>query len=218
METYCGLSFMFLFCRHPLMATCEDSHLKFIQTINNSFYFEETSSAPCETELCSDAFRRREPPISMWIQSKDQKFLVLKTSGKFEFEDRTVHDRGQPDCQFEIQIYQDSLSNKYQSVMLYVCADGEKMMISCKDYKEVCPEPMDPKVLKMIKAAEHKALFRWKCISTGKYKFESTMYPGFFLAFEHVEDMPCLHKLILRHGSMDEVDESGIFYVNKCSP
>ncbi|XP_008423484.1 interleukin-18 isoform X2 [Poecilia reticulata] len=200
------------------MATCEDSHLKFIQTFNNSFYFKETSSAPRETELCSDAFRRCEPPISRWIQSNDQKFLVLKTSGKFEFEDRTVHDQGQPDCKFEIQIYQDSSLNKYQSVMLYVCADGEKMMISCKNNKEVCPEPMDPKVLKMIKAEKHKALFWWKCISTGKYKFESTMYPDYFLAFEREEDTPCLHKLILRHGSMDEVDESRIFCVNKCSP
>ncbi|XP_032446533.1 interleukin-18 isoform X2 [Xiphophorus hellerii] len=199
------------------MATCEDSHLKFIETTDNSFYFEETSSTSCETELHSDAFRRCEPPISRWIQSKDQKFLVLKTSGKFEFEDRTVHDRGQPDCTFEIQIYQDSLLNNYQSVMLYVCADDEKMMISCKDNKEVCPEPMDPEVPKMIKAAAHKALFRWNCISTGKYKFESTMYPGYFLGFEREEDMPCMHKLILRQGSMDEVDERSIFCVNKCS-
>ncbi|XP_005807255.1 interleukin-18 isoform X2 [Xiphophorus maculatus] len=197
------------------MATCEDSHLKFIETTNNSFYFEETSSTSCETELHSDAFRRCEPPISTWIQSKDQKFLVLKTSGKFEFEDRTVHDRGQPDCTFGIQIYQDSLLNNYQSVMLYVCADDEKMMISCKDNKEVCPEPMDPEVPKMIKAAAHKALFRWNCISTGKYKFESTMYPGYFLGFEREEDMPCMHKLILRQGSMDEVDERSIFCVNK---
>ncbi|XP_043975439.1 interleukin-18-like isoform X2 [Gambusia affinis] len=200
------------------MATREDSHLKFSQTFNNCFYFEDISSASCETELHSDAFRRCEPAMSRWIQSKDQKFLVLKTSGKFEFEDRTVHDRGQPDCTFEIQIYQDSLLNNYQSVMLYVCADDKKMMISCKDNKEVCPEPMDPEVPKMIKAAGHKALFRWKRISTDKYKFESTMYPGYFLAFEREEDTPCLHKLILRHGSMDEVDECSIFCVNKCSP
>ncbi|XP_054881286.1 interleukin-18-like isoform X2 [Poeciliopsis prolifica] len=198
------------------MATCEDSHLKFIQTLNNSFYFKGTSSASCETELHSDNFRRCEPPISRWIQSKDQKFLVLRTSGKFEFEDRTVHDRGQPDCKFEIQIYQDSGTNKNQAVMLYVCADDEKIMLSCKNNKEVCPEPMDCEV--RIEAAEHKALFRWKRISTGKYMFESTKYPGYFLAFEHVEDMPCLHKLILRQESMDEVDESRILCVNKCSP
>ncbi|KAK5610920.1 hypothetical protein CRENBAI_024530 [Crenichthys baileyi] len=202
------------------MATCEDSPLMFAETCNDTFYFLDTEyvsrSASPKTDLCPDAFRKgKQRPNSYWIQSMDQKFLVLRTSGNFEFEDRTTHDRGLSDCKFDIQIYQDSTEHT-QPVMLYACINGQKMMVSCKNNKEVSPEPMNTSGLDIINETRHKALFRWKNISTGKYKFESTMYTGYFLAFEPLEDKPCLHKLILRPEPKDEVDESMVISVSNC--
>ncbi|MED6294766.1 hypothetical protein CHARACLAT_024511 [Characodon lateralis] len=81
------------------MATCEDSPLLFAETCDGNFYFLDTGYISCSaspnTDLCPDAFRKsNQMPNSYWIQSMDQKFLVLRTSGTFEFEDRTTHDRG----------------------------------------------------------------------------------------------------------------------------
>ncbi|KAM4742161.1 interleukin-18-like isoform 1-T2 [Anableps anableps] len=203
------------------MATSGDSPMMFYQTCGNSFYFQDTtcasSSGSSETELCSDEFKKHGSPKSHWIQSTDQKFLVLKTRETFKFEDRTNYERGQPDCKFKIQIYQDSVPNDGQSVMLYIYDDNQKMMISCQDNKEVIPEEMDPCSLEKINGTGHKALFRWKRISTDKYKFESTVHAGYFLAFEPVEEAPCLYKLILRRP-LDEVDEPLMLGVTECKP
>ncbi|MEQ2281249.1 hypothetical protein AMECASPLE_028401 [Ameca splendens] len=81
------------------MATCEDSPLTFAETCDETFYFLDTGYISCsnspKTDLCADAFRKsNQTPHSFWIQSMDQKCLVLRTSGTFEFEDRTTHDRG----------------------------------------------------------------------------------------------------------------------------
>ncbi|XP_012734183.3 interleukin-18 [Fundulus heteroclitus] len=203
--------------RRLLMATSEDAPLEFSNTCEDSFYFLDTECASCTAPLVEDSFRKsNQSPKTYWIQSMDQKFLVLKTSGEFEFENRTVDDQEQSDCKFGLQIYQNSISDRGQPVMLYVCIDGQKMMVSCKNNKEVFPEPMDPKSLENINGTGHKALFQWKKISTDKYKFESTMYTGHFLAFEP-SDMPCLHKLILRQASKDEVDEPTVIGVKHCS-
>uniref|UniRef100_A0A3Q2TWJ3 Interleukin-18 n=2 Tax=Fundulus heteroclitus TaxID=8078 RepID=A0A3Q2TWJ3_FUNHE len=209
--------FLFLASRRLLMATSEDAPLEFSNTCEDSFYFLDTECASCTAPLVEDSFRKsNQSPKTVWIQSMDQKFLVLKTSGEFEFENRTVDDQEQSDCKFGLQIYQDSIRDRGQPVMLYVCIDGQKMMVSCKNDKEVFPEPMDPKSLENINGTGHKALFQWKKISTDKYKFESTMYTGHFLAFEP-SDMPCLHKLILRQASKDEVDEPTVIGVKNCS-
>ncbi|KAM4589338.1 uncharacterized protein V3H82_003469 [Fundulus diaphanus] len=207
------------------MATSEDAPLEFAATCEDSFYFLDTECASCTAPLVEDSFRKsNQSPKTVWIQSMDQKFLVLKTSEKFEFENRTVDDQEQSDCKFGIQIYQDSRTDRGQPVMLYACTNGQKMMVSCKNNKEVFPEPMvsmhrvvHDNSLERINETGHKALFQWNCISTGKYKFESTMYSGHFLAFEPSEDKPCLHKLILRQAPKDEVDEPTVIGVKSCS-
>lgn len=204
------------------MATYKDSPLTFIQTVKDSFYFKETecvsSSGRPETGICSDAFMKsKEKPAKLcWIQSDDHKFLVLK-SEDFKFEDRTVLDQEKPDCKFCIQIYKDSQTTRcLQPVMLYICHDDQKLMVSCRNNKEVHAEPMDPKSVERIPDTKHKALFRWKEISTNKYKFESTVHEDHFLAVDPIQELPGHYRLILRPGSKDEVDESAKMHVLYC--
>ncbi|XP_015258400.1 PREDICTED: interleukin-18-like [Cyprinodon variegatus] len=197
------------------MATCKEVPLAFFQTLNNSIYFRD-SECDSGCEIQEDSFRNAgKNPKSCWIQSLDQKFLVFKAPGNLEFESRTLIEQKEPDSTFSIQIYNDTNISGRQPVMLNVANDGKKLTVTCQENKEVSAEEMDPNGLNMINGAGHKAIFRWQQSNPGKYMFESTLFPGFFLALEEAD--ACLHKLVLRRVARDEVDESAMFMLTTCS-
>ncbi|XP_017291519.1 interleukin-18 isoform X2 [Kryptolebias marmoratus] len=191
------------------MAASDNLPITFFDICENSFYFGVS-----EAGLQEDDFRcSSQPPKQCWIQSMDRKFLVLKTSGDFKFQDRNLEERQQSDCSFKIQIYQDSSKKDgAQPVMLYTNKSPNGLMVVyCKSSSEIVPENMDLNNFappKTIDGTKHEALFYWRKVSCDKYTFESTMYKGHFLAFEPNRDNSCLHKLILCQKALDEVDET----------
>ncbi|KAM9732719.1 interleukin-18-like [Menidia menidia] len=172
----------------------------------NSFYFQEDDN---EADLHKDSFCISPgAPRTFWIQNMQQKFLIM-TENDLEVRDLDDVERKQPECKFKIQIYHDlSWESKIgKPVMLYTIKDGQKMVVSCPNENEVCPEPMD--LPDQIDDTGHKALFCSKSVATGKVMFESTFYKNRFLAFEPEGSLPGVWKLTLRLQE-DTVDESAV--------
>ncbi|XP_037552892.1 interleukin-18-like [Nematolebias whitei] len=198
------------------MAASDNIPIEFFNVCGNSFYFEIINAFLTKTDLQTDAFRSSSNGSKQcWIQSMDRKYLVLKTSEDFDFQDRNSEERQQSDCTFKIQIYQDTSKNETQPVMLYTKkSENQAMVVCCQNTREVIPKTMDVHIFipeRKINDTGHKALFYWKKISSNMYTFESTVYKGHFLAFEPIEDPSCLMKLTLR--SSDEVDDSTKIFV-----
>uniref|UniRef100_H2M2N2 Interleukin-18 n=1 Tax=Oryzias latipes TaxID=8090 RepID=H2M2N2_ORYLA len=109
-----------------------------------------------------------------WIQSKEQKFLILHNTGTLDVQDLNAEQRNHL-CSYVL---------KWKTCLIY-----------CQDLpNNICE-------------TKHKALFYRTKVSTNLYMFESSVYTSRFLAFEPLDNNPCIHKLVLRNKSEDEVDE-----------
>ncbi|KAF6720895.1 hypothetical protein FQA47_010990 [Oryzias melastigma] len=181
----------------------ETSVLNFVGTCEDSFLFEEAPSGMEE-----DAFRISNCNLSnCWIQSKEQKFLILRDSGSLDVQDLNLEERQQSECRFNIQYYLNTNreTTRKRPVILYALKNDQKVAVCCHDEQKICSQAMD--LPKNIDEANHKALFYRTKVSTNLYMFESSVYRSCFLAFEPLEKGSCFYKLVLRHKLEDEPDE-----------
>ncbi|XP_061574689.1 interleukin-18-like [Cololabis saira] len=129
--------------------------------------------------------------------------MIHDASCAFQVEDLDSVERQNPDCRFHIQPYKDSSHNQGNPVMLYVQKNDEKIMVCCRNDREVCAKKMEPP--KNIQDEGHEALFYQTDVCGDMYKFKSTKYKGSFLGFDYDEND--LYKLVLLKPAVDEVDE-----------
>lgn len=61
----------------------------------------------------------------------------------------------------------------------------------------------------------HKAIFYLKQISSDKYMFESSLYPSYYLGFDHNSEED-YDTLIMRYKAEDEVDEVCNITLDEC--
>ncbi|XP_069003450.1 interleukin-18-like [Embiotoca jacksoni] len=153
-----------------------------------------------DADLEEDCFQRSKQVWNCWITCYNHKFLMFDGN------------------QFQIHIYDSSLLDKKgRAVMLYVNKpdqkDGKKMVVCCRNDKEIYAEEMD--VPQSIDGLSDKALFyRTELAATNKYMFESTAHQGWFLGFNPSPES-CLLKLVLRHINKDQVDEPCEFHLRE---
>ncbi|XP_040901795.1 interleukin-18-like isoform X2 [Toxotes jaculatrix] len=112
------------------------------------------------------------------------------------------------DCRFNINIYKDSCQEtQHRAVILSIVKDDKRMVACCSGNNEISAVEME--LPHTIPETSHKALFYLKKLPAhNKFMFESSVYPSKFLGFEPDEDNPTLNKLVLRHKTSDEVDET----------
>uniref|UniRef100_A0A3P9L4P6 Interleukin-18 n=1 Tax=Oryzias latipes TaxID=8090 RepID=A0A3P9L4P6_ORYLA len=193
------------------LAEMEAVTLTFFGTCEDLFLFEVLPSPVCQgapTRCEGDGFRISKCTQSnCWIQSKEQKFLILHNTGTLDVQDLNAEQRQQSECRFNIQYYQNTSrdATKKRPVILYAFKNGQTVAVCCHDEHTICSQPMD--LPENICETKHKALFYRTKVSTNLYMFESSVYTSRFLAFEPLDNNPCIHKLVLRNKSEDEVDE-----------
>lgn len=194
------------------MADTDFSPVKFISTTETAFYFEVAGK-----DLEEDAFDAAAQPIHQFlIRSNDNKFLILNAEEQFQAQNLTTAQQCQPDCKFNIKVYNNSLGiNARRAVMLYVNKDGKKMVACCNEKHDIYPEEMQD-LPKRIEESAHKAVF-YRRGTLSKYLLESSVYPTEFLGFEPDEDDHTLSKLVLRHIGEKEKNESCELIFSQCS-
>uniref|UniRef100_A0A8C3A3Y8 Interleukin 18 n=1 Tax=Cyclopterus lumpus TaxID=8103 RepID=A0A8C3A3Y8_CYCLU len=163
------------------------------------------------THVVDDSFNISKHSLpSCWVQSKDNKFLLLNSEHQFQVQNLTSQQLNQPECKFKIQIYFDferGGEEKRNAAMLYVKSEGKNVVACCSQEHAVHAEDM---VLPIhIEETHHKALFYMTELTPSHtYEFESSAYPSRFLGFEPDGCDPSLVKLVLHEKAKDEVDES----------
>ncbi|XP_076591659.1 uncharacterized protein LOC143323610 isoform X2 [Chaetodon auriga] len=192
------------------MANNDSSPVKFFSTTETAFYFEVAG-----TDIDEDAFDAAAQPIRQHlIHSNDNKLLILNED-QFQAQNLTTAQQRQPDCKFNIKIYNNSLGNRQRrAVMLYVNKDGKKMVVCCNEKHEIYPEEMD--LPKRIEESAHKAVFYQKS-TVSKCLLESSVYPTEFLGFEPDGNDHTLSKLVLRHIGERESNEYCEVFFSQCS-
>ncbi|XP_020500522.1 interleukin-18 isoform X2 [Labrus bergylta] len=190
-----------------MMATNGFATATFVDTCEDAFYFEVGETDKC---LDSDAFGKTDNCCQCWIQSNNNKFLMLSDDGQFQAQNLNIRQQQRESgCKFHFQFYNKNPSEKPgKAVILYSNKDGKNMVVSCSNMHQVCPVEMD--LPGHIEENSNKAIFyRVNVTSTsGRYLFESSLYPDHYLGLETDESNPFLEKLVLRQKSRDEVDES----------
>lgn len=179
------------------------SPMKYMDICKTAFYFTEVG-----TDLDEDSFDKSTITIERClIGSSKNKFLVVKEK-QFEAKNLTSAEQEQPECKFNIQFYRDSKTEeqKGRAVILYADKDGKKMMVSCKDGREIYAEEME-RIPDHIPSEEHRAVFyRRELEISDKYLFQSSLHRNKFLAFEPYEKDQTLSKLVLHEKPEDAVD------------
>ncbi|KAM7399800.1 hypothetical protein PAMP_019044 [Pampus punctatissimus] len=185
------------------MATNGGLLVGYCDLCDSAFYFQD---------LDEDSFQKSpRQPLDRFIQSEDNKFLILNAVGGFQVKDCSVSEQRKPGCMFCIQIYNDGRNSCNSPVILYTNKDDSKMMVCCKDDSEIYPEAME--LPTEIGENGHRAIFYLiKIAGCEKYKLKSSLYPNKFLGFEPDKDNPSFKKLVLRDHKYDEIDQD--FFVN----
>ncbi|XP_010769641.1 uncharacterized protein isoform X2 [Notothenia coriiceps] len=115
------------------MASCDYSHVTFVNICDDAFYFQETPEMG--EDLTEDGFAKSpaEPEIR-WVRSKSNQFLHFHES-QFEVKNLDETELKKPDCQFNIQNYNDMETDggqKGRPIMLYASIGPVKMVVCCK--------------------------------------------------------------------------------------
>ncbi|XP_060902024.1 interleukin-18-like [Labrus mixtus] len=197
------------------MATNGFTTATFVDTFEDAFYFEVGETDKC---MDSDAFGKTNNCCQCWIQSNNNKFLMLSDDGQFQAQNLNIQQQqSKSGCKFHFQFYNENQSERPgKAVILYSNKDGKNMVVSCSNKHQVCPEEMQD-LPGHIEDNKNKVIFyRVNVTSTScRYLFESSMYRDHYLGLEPDESNRSLEKLVLRHKSSDEVDESTQFLTLK---
>ncbi|XP_033486836.1 uncharacterized protein LOC117259560 [Epinephelus lanceolatus] len=178
------------------MATSDCSPVIFRKTFDNAFYFQVVTKADIGLE--SDAFQASElPSEKCWVQSKDNKTLLLLNKEHFEAQNLDSGELGQPDCHFKIKTFnQVPEESKVPAAMLYVTVDNENMVVCCGKEQKIYPEKKDiPQGIDGNKSKE--IFYMTKLESSGCYEFESSEYRGYYLGFQPDASDPSFIQLVL---------------------
>uniref|UniRef100_A0AAQ6AJP6 Uncharacterized protein n=1 Tax=Amphiprion ocellaris TaxID=80972 RepID=A0AAQ6AJP6_AMPOC len=108
--------------------------------------------------------------------------------------------------QFNIQTYNstDLRKIKGRAVMLYVYKNKKKMVACCCGNSEIRAKEMEIPT-DLHKTSDEALFYMVKLSAPSSYQFESTLYPGRFLGFQHDGNNASRHKLVLIQGR-NEVD------------
>uniref|UniRef100_A0A3P8S4K8 Interleukin-18 n=1 Tax=Amphiprion percula TaxID=161767 RepID=A0A3P8S4K8_AMPPE len=169
--------------------------ITFLDIHCNSFYFTEEKD-----DWETDAFRQSGKVSTYRIKSRDNKSLILNAEEDFQFENSTGH-------QFNIQTYNstDLRKIKGRAVMLYVYKNQKKMVACCCGNSEIRAKEMVEIPTDLHKTSDEALFYMVKLSAPSSYQFESTLYPGRFLGFQHDGNNASRHKLVLIQGR-NEVD------------
>ncbi|XP_034095847.1 uncharacterized protein LOC117562137 isoform X3 [Gymnodraco acuticeps] len=178
------------------MASCDYSHVTFVNTCDDAFYFQETLEMG--EDLAEDGFAKSplEPEIH-WVLSKSNQFLLFHES-QFEVKNLDKTQLNQPDCQFKIQNYNDMETDggpKGRPIMLYASIGGDKMVVRCEQ-DSISSEQIDlPK--KIDESTSDKLFYMEKSQASHMYKFRSSKFPNKYLGFVLDANLN-LNKLVLK--------------------
>ncbi|XP_063763174.1 uncharacterized protein LOC134880283 isoform X2 [Eleginops maclovinus] len=193
-----------------LMASCGDSCVSFMGTCDNAFYFQEI----CR-DLDEDSFKMSsQKPKIYWVQSKDNKFLLIKPGCQFEVNNLNNDQLQHSDCKFGIQPYLEKGQGRDGiPAMLYAVVGNKKVVVCCNQDFHIHPEVDLPRDIHDDACS---ALFYMKKIQgSGKYQFESAMCHNKYLGFEPDRNNSTLQKLVLKNVSEGEVDVNCILNLSQ---
>lgn len=181
------------------MASCGYSHVTFVSTCDDAFYFQETPEMG--EDLAEDGFTKSPlDPKIRWVHSKSNLFLLIQNENhkcQFEVKDLDETQRKQPDCQFKIQTYQEMETDgasKGVPIMLYASIGAQKMVVCC-DQDSIFSEEIDlPK--KIDESTSDKLFFMEEYEASHMYKFRSSKFRNKYLGF--APDGNGLNKLVLK--------------------
>ncbi|KAK1900028.1 Interleukin-18 [Dissostichus eleginoides] len=201
------------------MESCDYSHVTFVDTCDDAFYFQETPEMG--EDFAEDCFTKsRQEPKIRWVQSNFNQFLLIDES-QFVVENLDVTQLQQPDCNFKIQTYlemgpETDGGPKGVPIMLYASLGDHKMVVCCKQ-DSIYPEKIDlPKELpkKIDESTCSKLFYMEESQGSKMYKFRSSMFPTKYLAF--APDANHLNKLVLKTSG--ELDYKCDWHVHSNTP
>ncbi|XP_030599597.1 interleukin-18-like [Archocentrus centrarchus] len=178
-------------------------HVTFLDTFENSFYFEVVQP---DTGMEEDDFKRNDH--DHWCIKSHQDGIGHLILSNTETQEEPVSQHTF-DNKFNIVTYQsNSLDPKEKMpVMIYAVKDEQKMVV-CYTNTTIQAEKMTPPM--DISGLNHKALFyQTKLPGTNRFKFVSSMDHKKVLGVARIKNN--IYKLVLINDGEDCVDESTVF-------
>ncbi|KAI1893768.1 hypothetical protein AGOR_G00127070 [Albula goreensis] len=174
--------------------------------LNDEIYCQEVDNEDLDT----DSFKYADRSVTRLIQTRNKRFLVVE-GGKLKFMMRTKMQCRNEDSQFKICTYMNTeippATPPGMPAILMVSNNGREWIICTNEVeKSVYPKLQDQPLPKHIDGSSHEALFFLQSMKERKnwYRFESSQWPGWFLAFETEEGGTT--KLILKKSDCDVID------------